>query len=329
MTRPLALDLFSGAAGGWSLGLHRAGFTTGAACEFDPWRRAVFVQNFPDARMYDDVRELTADRIISDLGRAPDIIIGSPPCQDASAANTKGKGVDGERTGLFFEAIRLVRDLRPRWVALENVPRLRTRGADRVLGALEEIGYSAWPFVVGADDIRANHERKRVWIIAFDPAQIGRGCWWTRRYGPDGDGAAYPASGDARQSRRAGLALRQGFSGDDDPQCQAAERAACRRGYDADANSEGQSDGAVDAEMGGSSGLGEDAGEPWAHWNGGLAYHIRMDAGLSARVAEQRGLAGAIVAAFGDSVVPQIPEAIGRAIWRVEESLAALFGERR
>lgn len=178
MTRtrgPTVIDLFCGGAGGWSLGLHRAGYRTVAACEADPWRRAMFAANFPGVRMYDDVRELTAGRIISDLGYRPDLLVGSPPCQDASAANTRGQGVDGERTGLFFPTIRLVGDLRPRWVALENVPRLRTRGADRVLGALEEIGYSAWPFVVGAHHVRANHKRERVWIIAFDPAQIGHG----------------------------------------------------------------------------------------------------------------------------------------------------------
>ena len=86
---PTVLDLFSGACGGWSLGLHRAGFETVAACEFDPWRRAVFAQNFPGVKLYDDVRSLTADRIVSDLGYFPDCVVGSPPCQDASAANTK------------------------------------------------------------------------------------------------------------------------------------------------------------------------------------------------------------------------------------------------
>lgn len=98
------LDLFCGAAGGWSLGMHRAGYTTVAACEIDPWRRAVYSHNFPDARMYEDVREVTAAGLVRDLGALPDIIVGSPPCQDASTAARERAGVDGARTGLFFEA---------------------------------------------------------------------------------------------------------------------------------------------------------------------------------------------------------------------------------
>ncbi|ATQ67804.1 DNA cytosine methyltransferase [Methylosinus trichosporium OB3b] len=358
MTRtrgPTVIDLFCGGAGGWSLGLHRAGYRTVAACEADPWRRAMFAANFPGVRMYDDVRELTAGRIISDLGYRPDLLVGSPPCQDASAANTRGQGVDGERTGLFFPTIRLVGDLRPRWVALENVPRLRTRGADRVLGALEEIGYSAWPFVVGAHHVRANHKRERVWIIAFDPAQIGHGGGGAWRYWPHGNGAAHAAPGDAadadevgRRSRaagsdraeaenlsrhagEAGFPLGEGVGTNDAWQCAAAERASGQRRDDAHPDEDGQSHSAVDVEMGGREGAGEDAGEPWSHWNGGLAHHLRLDHGLSTELAAAsgdrasplHGLAGRIVAAYGDAVVPQIPEAIGRAIRRVEAAVAA------
>ena len=115
-----ALDLFSAAAGGWSLGLHRAGFITVAACEIIEWRRVLYTENNPHVRLYEDVRALTATRLVSDLGFLPDIIVGSPPCQDISSANTKGKGIDGERSGLYREAVRLVGDCRPRWFAFEN-----------------------------------------------------------------------------------------------------------------------------------------------------------------------------------------------------------------
>lgn len=171
------LDLFCGAAGGWSLGLHRAGFTTVAACEIDPWRRAVFGVNNPAARLYDDVRTLGADRLLGDLGFLPDIICGSPPCQDASLANAQGRGVDGERTGLFFDAVRIVREVRPRWVLFENVPGLRTRGYDRVHDELEAAGYAVRPFVVGAVHAGAPHLRRRVWIVALAKSaqeQMGR-----------------------------------------------------------------------------------------------------------------------------------------------------------
>lgn len=172
------LDLFSAAAGGWSLGLHRAGFQTVAACEFVDWRRALYSMNNPGVVLYDDVRTLTADRIISDFGYFPDTVVGSPPCQDISSANTKGKGVEGERSGLFFEAVRIIGEGRPRWFALENSSNLRTRGADAVLAALEALGYTCWPVVVraghgrGGAGIGANHERPRSWLIGCDVEQL-------------------------------------------------------------------------------------------------------------------------------------------------------------
>ena len=184
------LDLFCGAAGGWTLGLHRAGWKTVAACEADPWRRAVFQHNWPGVVMFDDVRTLTA-RSLAGLGPL-DAIVGSPPCQDASTANTKGRGVDGERTGLFFDAVRLVREVRPRWVCFENVPGLRARGYDRVHDALEAAGYAVRPLVVGAWHAGAPHKRNRVWIIA-NLSGVGRGQGRTGR----------PDPGDEREPEQA------------------------------------------------------------------------------------------------------------------------------
>lgn len=427
------LDLFSAAAGGWSLGMHRAGFTTVAACEVEEWRRILYSENNPHVRLYDDVRTLTSERLAAD-GIFPDIVVGSPPCQDISSANTKGKGVDGDRSKLFFEAIRIVGEIRPRWVALENSAHLRTKGADRVLGALEALGYACWPLVVRARDVGANHERPRVWIIAADIAQLadadgaGRPAEWRGRgrgvdvsdaqdtdggqsadaygcvlreqsgwrsgkgrrgearpeatalhparlgYGggrprghrPDGLGAA-PASfghdadaaclGQSRvvgndegrwwsESEHSGVAT---WDSDDATQDGRGQGGAGRRAEPAsrlrveacgdaalpDADHQRQPDGAEHDEVGGSSGAGGAAAEPWADWNSGLAGHLRVDDGLSAWVAGARvavggprGTAAAalLVEAFGDAVVPQIPEAIGRAILRTEAALAAIYG---
>ena len=165
-----AIDLFSGAAGGWTLGLHRAGVQTLAACERDPWRRAAYAARW-SIPIYDDIRTLTAARLSADGIRSPWLLCGSPPCQDASEANHRGRGIDGEQTGLFREAIRLAIELRPVWVALENVRRLRDRGADRVLATLAEAGYAAWPIVVGVGAAGAAHRRERVWIVALDAAR--------------------------------------------------------------------------------------------------------------------------------------------------------------
>lgn len=272
------LDLFSGAAGGWTLGLHRAGWTTVAACEVDPWRRAVFSRNWPEVVMFDDVRTLTA-RSLAGLGPV-DAIVGSPPCQDASTANAKGKGVDGERTGLFFDAVRLVREVRPRWVCFENVPGLRARGYDRVHDALEAAGYAVRPLVVGAWHAGAFHRRNRVWIIANDanaapmlgPALAGRE--------PDGVGTS-----DARHPDQARLAQRQGEPGDTRPEQPAAFGASLRA---------------------------------WDHWNGGAPDLGRVDDGLSRALAARRGIGRACLAAYGDAVVPAITEMIGRAILAIE-----------
>jgi DNA (cytosine-5)-methyltransferase 1 len=167
-----ALDLFSAAAGGWSLGLHRAGFLTIAACEIVEWRRILYAENNTHVRIYDDIRGLTAARLVSDLGILPDIIVGSPPCQDISSANTSGKGIEGERSGLYLEAVRLVGDCRPRWFAFENSANLRIRGADRLLGELDALGYACEPCMAGASDVGANHVRKRSWLIGYDPEQL-------------------------------------------------------------------------------------------------------------------------------------------------------------
>ena len=153
------LDIFSG-IGGFSLGLERAGMRTRAFCEVDPFCREWLAQQWPGIPCYADVRELRGDAV-----GPVDLIAGGFPCQDISAAG-KGAGIDGARSGLWREMHRIVLELRPDWVLAENVSALRTRGADRVLGDLEAIGYACWPFVVGADDVGAPHKRKRVWIVA-------------------------------------------------------------------------------------------------------------------------------------------------------------------
>lgn len=144
-----------------SLGLERAGMETIAFCEVEPFCREWLAQQWPEVPIFDDVRRLHAAAVSGGV----DVVAGGFPCQDISVAGN-GAGIDGERSGLWSEMFRIVCELRPRWVLAENVPALRTRGADRVLGDLESEGYACWPLVVGADDIGAPHRRKRVWIVA-------------------------------------------------------------------------------------------------------------------------------------------------------------------
>lgn len=349
------LDLFSAAAGGWSLGMHRAGFHTVAACEWIDWRRALYLQNNPGVRMYDDVRTLTGRQLLHDLGFLPGIVVGSPPCQDISSANTKGKGVEGERSGLYFEAIRIIDEVRPRWFALENSSNLRTRGADAVLAALEAIGYSCWSFVVRAGDIGANHERPRSWLIGCDLEQVanadGDGWplgWKGRRSGVNLSAAHDPIDptsfghegGRTRGYRPNGDCSSPAVRSDEDDR-RNATYASCigsspRPGHDIALSEPTGSAAERRSSLVGGEGVGQDSAEPWSDWNGGIAHHLRVDAGLSAWVAQSRiaiggsrgtSAASLIVEAFGDAVVPQIPEAIGRAILRTERALAAVYQE--
>jgi DNA (cytosine-5)-methyltransferase 1 len=289
------LDLFSAAAGGWSLGMHRAGFTTIAACEVEAWRRAMYSANNPDVKVYDDVRTLTATRLLNDLGRLPSIVVGSPPCQDISTANTKGRGVDGDKSSLFFEAARIIGEIRPRWFALENSDRVRTRGYDRIAAALEAHDYDCWPLVVGVGNAGGSHMRKRAWIIGLDTnagrsggEQEGwRGTWWGRSSGTEagrGTGhhlGSHPDGGELRVEHSAGAEWQE-----DGKEAVVAGLARVFRGP------VGSSD---------------------------LSSHLRAYDGLPGWMAER------CREAYGDAVAPQIPEAIGRAILRTEAALSAIY----
>ena len=158
------LDLFSG-IGGFALGLESVGMQTVAFCESDGYARRVLRRHWPDVWLYEDMRTLSAKRLKADGITGIDLICGGFPCQDISCAG-KGAGIEGSRSGLWSEYARLIREVRPRWVIAENVPALRSRGADKVLGDLEAAGYSAWPLVVGALHAGAPHQRSRVWIVA-------------------------------------------------------------------------------------------------------------------------------------------------------------------
>lgn len=345
------LDLFSAAAGGWSLGMHRAGFTTIAACEFVDWRRALYQQNNPGVRIYDDVRTLTADQLVRDLGRLPRVVVGSPPCQDISSANTKGKGVDGERSGLYFEAVRIIGEVRPRWFALENSSNLRTRGADAVLAALEALGYTCWSFVVRAGDIGANHERPRCWIIGCDVEQVADpdGLGWYegrgRRRGGLNISVSQDPSDTTEDRRRQGLQGRcsgavarteQSARWDDAYPAQERQEGLARSDERRQSEVSKRPDVSARPKVGLCEGDRVDPASWRADWSlDDLAGHLQLDDGLSSWLAGTRiavggprgtSAASLIVEAFGDAVVPQIPEAIGMAIVRTEAALSAIYG---
>ena len=165
------LDLFSG-IGGFSLGLERAGMTTAAFCEIDPFCRKVLKKHWPSIPCYEDITKLTAEQLKQD-GIEVDLICGGFPCQDISIANQNGKGLHGERSGLWHEYARLIGEVRPRYIIIENVTNLTRRGLADILRDLASLGYDAEWHCIPASALGAAHRRDRVWIIAC-PDSLGR-----------------------------------------------------------------------------------------------------------------------------------------------------------
>ena len=229
------LDLFSG-IGAFSLGLERAGMRTVAFCEVAPYCRAVLAKRWPGVPCYGDIRNLSAQHLTAD-GIAIDVVCGGFPCQDISLAG-KGEGIEGSRSGLWSEYARLVGELRPGFVIVENVAALLRRGIDRVLGDLAALGYDAEWHCIPASYVGAPHDRDRIWIIA------------------------YPKRGERREEPYG--------------------RALGRMGR-------------------------EQQSVPWdRHWEDALREFRGMDDGSAYRVHR--------VDTIRNSIVPQIPEIIGRAI---------------
>ena len=160
MPKPTFGSLFAG-IGGFDLGFERAGFKCKWQVEIDDYATKVLEKHWPKVHRERDIRQCGS----SNLERV-DCIIGGFPCQDISYAG-RGAGLAGERSGLFFEAVRLVRELQPRAVVLENVAALLTRGLDRVLGTLAEIGYDAQWHCIPAAAVGAPHIRDRVFVLAY------------------------------------------------------------------------------------------------------------------------------------------------------------------
>lgn len=151
-------SLFAG-IGGFDLGFERAGFKIKWQVEIDPFCRAVLEKHWPDVRRYEDVRTVGAE-----LERV-DVLCGGFPCQDISYVGA-GAGLDGARSGLWFEMRRLICELRPRYVVVENVAALLDRGLRRVCGDLADCGYDAeWCcFPTGRP---MGHNRERLFLVAY------------------------------------------------------------------------------------------------------------------------------------------------------------------
>ncbi len=160
------LALFAGAGGG-ILGGRLLGWRTVCAVEIDAYCRSVLLARqrdgcLPAFPIWDDVRtfdgKLWAGKI--------DVVSAGFPCQDISTAG-RGMGIDGERSGLWREVVRIAGEVRPQFLFLENSPLLVRRGLARVLGDIAGLGMHARWGIMGADDVGAPHIRKRFWLVAY------------------------------------------------------------------------------------------------------------------------------------------------------------------
>lgn len=167
------LALFAGAGGGILGGMLR-GWRTVAAVEIEDYPRRVLLQRQADGLLprfpiWDDVRTFDG----TEWRGKVDIITGGFPCQDISCAG-KGAGIEGERSGMWKEMARIIGEVRPRYVFVENSPMLVGRGLARVVGDLAKMGFNSKWGIVGAHHVAAPHKRDRVWIMANTFSE--RGC---------------------------------------------------------------------------------------------------------------------------------------------------------
>lgn len=160
------LDLFSG-IGGMSIAMEEW-VRPVAYCENDRYCQGVLCSRMSDgtlthAPIWDDVRTLDASAFVTTL--EIDIIYGGFPCQDISVAGA-GEGLEGERSGLFWELYRLVKEIKPSFVFIENVPAIRTRGMEILIKEFANIGYDCRWTRISAAEVGAPHIRQRWFLLA-------------------------------------------------------------------------------------------------------------------------------------------------------------------
>ena len=281
------LDLFSG-IGGFSLGLERGGMKTVAFCEFDKHAQLILKKHWPNVPVFEDVRELDGKQF---RGSA-DVVCGGFPCQDLSVAGKKA-GFEGERSSLYREMLRIIGECLPRYAIFENVTGFITGEQGRWLAQflydLAEVGYDAEWHCISASELGANHHRDRIWIIAY----------------PNDDGQLAPKIG-------------QGIS----------------EGNDSD--QEGQKPTSKSKGLFGEGILANANGKRCERF-AKIAHHLKQQVEFVRSDTAERGrfdlsqppLLGANdgisrrldrIRRLGNAVVPQIPEAIGRAIINYERS---------
>lgn len=176
-------SLFAG-IGGFDLGLERAGLRCAWQVEKDEYCRRVLARRFPGVKQYGAIEETGAANL-----EWVEVLCGGFPCQDLSLAGKRAGIVKGSRSNLWFEYARLIGEIRPRYVLIENVAGLLVRDSMlRVLGELSKLGYVGVWRSLRASEFGASHQRKRVFIIAWNLAYCEGGGWGELRQSSGSDG---------------------------------------------------------------------------------------------------------------------------------------------
>ena len=156
------LDTFAG-IGGFSYAATKlvGGYRTTQFIEIDPFCQKILKKHFPFTPIHDDIRTFTA------IPGQYDVICGGFPCQSISVAGNRAGITEESRSGIFYELMRVIRMVRPRFVVLENAAAILNNGLDIVLGELSQAGYDAEWSVISASSLGACHRRSRWWCVAY------------------------------------------------------------------------------------------------------------------------------------------------------------------
>jgi len=188
------LDLFAG-IGGFSLAASWFGIKTTQMIEIDPYCQQILTKNFPGIPIHADITDYHPR-----LGEFDIITFGSP-CQDFSECNPNGRGLEGKQSRLFFEAMRIVRTVRPRFVLFENVRYILIRQFDRILWEFSQVGFDVEWSLVSAASMGSPQLRERLFLIAYTQspgtgrfdipqtrpnfAPFSRDSWWGQNPHPE------------------------------------------------------------------------------------------------------------------------------------------------
>jgi len=182
MQKPRVISLFAG-CGGLDIGFHQQGYDVVWANDLDEWAAATYKHNLGDAMVCKDIEKINPykDKSIP----VADLILGGFPCQDVSLAGNR-KGLEGSRSTLWSEFYRIVCEVQPRWVVIENVPGLLSSDNGefftKILRELSKNGYAVTWQVISASSIGAMHIRERVFIVANAEGSYSRQSHISKEY---------------------------------------------------------------------------------------------------------------------------------------------------